>query len=177
MLVVCIEAVTSKGSTKPHGRAAALFAGHRDGAAEQFHEVAGNGETEARATEAAADRAVGLRERFEQPLDCFFVDADAGVGDFKSDCNLAVHVFCGGHADDDFTSIGELDRVADEIDQHLAQAHGIAFDTNGCLGRDDEADLEAFAITSGRAQLHRVFDAMPQIEILYIEPELTGLDA
>ena len=48
--------------------------------------------------------------------------------------------------DDDFASLGELDGVADQVDQDLAQPAGVADQGVGDVGRDPAGQLESLGV-------------------------------
>ena len=62
--------------------------------------------------------------------------------------------------DDDATPprVGELDGVAGEIEQHLAQPRGVADDARGQPLVDIGGDLEALGLRARRQQFDRVLD-------------------
>ena len=95
-------------------------------AAHQPDERRGDGQAEARAAEAARRRAVGLAEGFEDRRLLVGGDADAGVRDDEMQPRLPPSVAVHGDADDHVAALGELDGVADEIDEDLAEADGVA---------------------------------------------------
>ena len=75
----------------------------------------------------------------------------------------------------DFAGIGELDRVADEIDQHLRQATAVAA-AWGQLRSDLDFEAE---LLIGRQRLQRATDSLGDVLNAIIgefEDELAGLD-
>ena len=78
---------------------------------------------------AARRRRVQLRERREEPADLRLGESFACVDHFEMHCHTAVcrsrlrlEVDCYGHR----SLFGELDGVANQVDQHLAKAERIA---------------------------------------------------
>ena len=72
--------------------------------------------------------------------------------------------------------LGELEPVADEVEQDLAELAGIALDELGHVARDSGLEPESFL---GRAEPHQgedVLDQLTQIEIPWIEDDLPRLD-
>ena len=67
---------------------------------------------------------------------------------------------------------GELQRVADEVEQHLAQPLGIAGDIGGHVGRDLVPQLEPLRLRSRGEQRHRRVHQLAQVErgLLEVEP-------
>ena len=88
-------------------------------AAYELHQGARNGQAQTCAAELAGDAAVGLPKRFEDGFQFILWNADAGV------CNgnehSAIRSLRGGHPQRDTAFACELDGVAGEVDQHLAQ--------------------------------------------------------
>ena len=89
--------------------------------AHQPHDVRGDGEAEARAPVPPTGRAVALHERLEDRLLILARDADAGVGNAAVQQRL-VRRRLGVQPDGHPTLSGELDRVVDELLDHLAEA-------------------------------------------------------
>src|SRR5262249_34898555 len=133
--------------------ALARLALHMDLAAEQACDLTADREAEARAAVAAARRAVGLLERLGDQAQLVVRDADAGVADRELEprlgaCErLACELASLGHADAqlDATLFGELERVREQVLQHLLQALLVGLDRR----RDDcavDLDLEGASL-------------------------------
>src|SRR5215467_9060507 len=90
---------------------------HPDAAAVHLNDLLGDGEAEARAALGLGKRAVDLMELIEDPI--LLIKWYAGSGVRYRDGEMAVPRARG---DAHLASIGELDGVADEIEQHLRQA-------------------------------------------------------
>src|SRR6185369_13786152 len=98
-----------------------------DLAAHQFDQLAADGEAETGAAEAPGDAAVGLGEGGEQVFQVFGRDADAGVADREVQPDALFRQGFGlADADLDFAVGRELDGIADQVDQNLAEAQGVA---------------------------------------------------
>ena len=108
------------GQADREGRALAEGALDADRAAHALDEGAGDGEPEAGAAELARGRFVGLREALEQPADLLLGQADAGIGDGKAQPVGPVLPFA-PHRERDLALFREFGRVADQVDQRLAQ--------------------------------------------------------
>ena len=90
------------------------------------HEASGDRQAEASATVAPGRRTVGLRERLEDgrpPVGC---DAHPGVGHVELDADGVCGSGDAADADAHRTAFGELDGVADQVDEHLLEAAGVA---------------------------------------------------
>ena len=68
----------------------------------------------------AGGRGVGLRERLEQTLHGRWVDPDSGVGDLDPQRLIKAVSRRGARSHDDAAPARELDRVRDDVKQHLA---------------------------------------------------------
>ena len=103
-----------------------------DLAAHQLDELLGDRQPQAGAAVLARRRAVGLGEGLEQsrlrlPAEMPMPVSWTSKRSVASRGRLADR----RDADDDFAALGELDRVADQIDQHLPQAAGVAAQRRG----------------------------------------------
>ena len=128
----------------------------RDRAAHALDDPLGNRQPKAGAAELAGRAAVGLLEfagnrapgpRGEMPMPV------SRTGDGN-------RVGLRGRLDDDGDAavIGELDGVAGEVEQHLAQARGVADDARGQALVDVAADLETFRLRARAEQLDGFLD-------------------
>ena len=103
----------------------------------QFHQPFADGQAQSRAAVMLRRRNVRLHERLEQPRQLVGRDADAGVLHGKMQMQRIRFGFIqrrrGKHFDPDgnIASVGEFDRVAEKIRQHLPQPERIAFDDAG----------------------------------------------
>ncbi len=86
---------------------------------------------------------IDLREALEQPVEAIGGNADAGVGDFDAQEGAAVRADAAAGIEDHMALVGELDGVADEIHDDLAQAAGIAARQHRNAGRDVDDELDA----------------------------------
>jgi hypothetical protein len=101
----------------------------RDAAGEEGGELAREREAEARAAHTALNGAVHLHEVLEDALLIGGSDADAGVGDGEAN-----HLSFRDGGDAHLAVRGELERVRDEVAQHLAEALFVGVQRDG-LGR------------------------------------------
>ncbi|MNV31160.1 hypothetical protein D3C71_1224590 [compost metagenome] len=98
-----------------------------DVAAHRLDEAFGDGRTKAGAFVPAGHADISLLEGFEQTRAHFRRDADAGIEDVKAQAHPAIGFGIEhGHADLDTAMVGELDRVAGDVEQDLAQVTQIA---------------------------------------------------
>ena len=125
---------------------------------------------------AARGRAVRLGERLEQPLELSRGDPRPAVNDVDAERGLLGTDPGGVAAQRDGALVGELDRVADEVDQHLAKSFGIADHAGGCRRRHDARELDALARRLRGEHVDDVGEELGQVERRAVELELAGLD-
>ena len=115
-----------KAAGEVKGAAFAFSALHFQLSAHFVDDAAGDGEAEAGSSKAPGGRAVGLAEGLEDARLLVFRDADAGVrdGELQGD-RLGRSVNC-IHRDHHLAAFGELDGIADEIDDDLPKYPGSA---------------------------------------------------
>jgi hypothetical protein len=143
-----------------------------DRAAHRLDQALRYREPEAGAAELPAGAAFGLLEFLEDAGLQFRRDADAGVVDAKRQGAIRRPL----DRDRDAAGFGKLDRIADEIEQNLAQAGGIADETvRGCIF-DECGDFDAFGMGVRRQQLDHVLDQRAQRKRLDVEVEPARLD-
>ncbi len=121
--------------------------------------------------------AVRLDEGLEKTALRLRIDTDAAVrhGEAKGEgAGVLVERL---HAHDDLAPFGELDRVAREIDEHLAQTTGVAAKQGRRAGRKIANELEALVEGPFGEERERVLHQHAQIELHRIEAQLSGLDA
>src|SRR5262249_30973142 len=111
---------------EPEGRSFTDLAVDADLAAHHMRELLGYGEAQTGAAVAARGRLVGLREGLEDPALRVGRHADAAVAHLNAQAHRITAALVRPDVDHHFAAVGELDGVADEVGQHLAQAAGIA---------------------------------------------------
>ena len=92
----------------------------------QGDQLAADRQAQPGAAEASGDAAVGLGEGREQAFQLLALDPHAAVGDREFKAHLLRAAGEPAHADPDAALRGELDGVADQVDQDLAQAQRVA---------------------------------------------------
>ena len=166
------------------GKDAALAdrAFHAEFAAHPADELRRNGQAEAGAAELAGDGAVRLGEGLEDGPLLLERDADAGVGNGEAQEGLRgfparVRRAAGRrNLQHDRAFAGELDGVADEVDQDLAQPPGVADDVGGHLGIDHPPQGELLRGRPGQEHAHDVADAVVHVEGNAFDLDLPRLD-
>ncbi len=152
------------------------FARHGELAAHQAHQALRNREAQPRAAVAACHRRVGLREFLEHGLQMFRRDPDAGVPHAESQRDGAVARMRRRHGNHDFPLLGELDRVADQVHEHLAQARRIPAHRARGFGCHVREQLEVLFARPHREQTGRRMDDFGDVKRNRFELEMLGLD-
>ena len=145
-----------------------------DLAPHRLDEALADRQPEAGAAEAPRRRLVGLREGGEDRPDLVGRDADAGVADADREApRLARREL---DLQQDMPALGELERVVDEVAQHLRQAHGIAGDLVRHLGCDRGREVEPLRLRALAEQRHDGVDDLGRVDGDALELELARLD-
>ena len=127
-------------------------------AAEQAGDLAADREAEAGAAVLAARRAVRLLERLEDQALLVLRDADAGIGDRERDDVGAPSAVI---AQLDAAALGELDRVRQQVAQHLTQPHVVGVDRRAA-GSSSSSTRELQALLLGDLA-ERLVDVVAQV--------------
>ena len=146
-----------------------------DRASHHLHESLGDREPQTRPSVPACRRAVGLRKGLEQPLAVLGRDADAGVGDRKANQGVVIGLLDEGAVHDDFATLGELHRVADEIREDLPQTSGVASHPRREVRVRQVRELQALSVGAFGEQLEHVLHRDAELEVGLLEVELAGL--
>ncbi len=91
----------------------------------QLHDFLRDGQPQAAAAITPADGPVGLDKDIEQAGLLLVADAHPGVGDAEAQQRLMIPLAHQAHTDTDMAGLGELDRVAHQVGQHLGQTQRI----------------------------------------------------
>src|SRR5207244_4806686 len=105
---------------EPEAAALAGAARDRDLAPHQAHELAADGQPEPGASEPAV-RIARLFEGLEDELELLRIDPDAGIGDLETQPAGSGSGVPHIDAQRDRSPIGKSHRVAEQVDEHLAQ--------------------------------------------------------
>src|SRR4029077_13892890 len=87
-----------------------------------FHKLLANGEAQTGTAELPCGRGIHLGKRPEQKSLCFGGNADARVDHGKFDPGALGSFFPSSHMNHHLALVGELDRIANEIDENLPEA-------------------------------------------------------
>src|SRR5262249_25323709 len=131
-----------EGDAEPEGAPRPERAVDADLAAHQLDEALGDGKPEPGPAVFSAHRAIDLRESLEDERGLLRRDADAGIGDGEFEAQALILAREAGDAEHDAPVRRELDGVVEEIEEHLAQAAGIALEPARHVGGDDKAQLQ-----------------------------------
>ena len=173
-----------QGQVKVKHRAIALAAGHTDLPAHQLHQLFANGKPQAGAAIAAGGGAVGLLKLLEHALLRSLRHADAAVTHHKvrplhipRGCGQALRCFLQRlHMDGDATLFSELERVTDEVDQHLADASRVAIDVGRDAGVHVDRKLDRTLTRALIEHDQRFAQHGAQGKVDVFQGELAGLD-
>ena len=138
----------------------------RDRPPHQVEQALTNGQTQARATKLACGGAVSLRKKAEYLAQGLGRNAHARVLHDHANADLVRVGPLANDAEHDFTARRELDGVAQQVDQDLAQAQRVtAQNESAILGR--QANLEGETFGLGRLPKHqqRALHQIAQIEV------------
>ncbi len=166
---------------EPHLGAFARRAGEADAALHQLDQATADGEAQPGAAVAPVRGVLDLHERLEHGLLLRLRDADAGVADGEAQAHRPVFpVFPVAHAthrDAHFPFVGELDRVADGVEEDLVELAAVAFNVVRNIGGDVAHQRDALAARGHRLQHQHVVDGGIEHEGFGLEVELAGLEA
>src|SRR5579863_8151450 len=158
---------------EPKCRAAAGRAVDADFAAHQGGELRADGQSQTGAAIFSRRERVRLAEGIEYAALDFLGYADARVDDLES--QQAIRAGC-PYPHDNLAGVRELDGVADEIDEDLAQPHRIAPHGAGDVEIDGTGQFKPLRMSSAGKDLDGLFDGFAQAELDALELELSGFD-
>ncbi|MNZ32527.1 hypothetical protein D3C78_498580 [compost metagenome] len=148
-------------------------------AAHAFGQGAGDGQAQAGAAVAPRGGGVGLFEGVEHVLQAVGSNADAGVlhRAGQPEQLLTIQQLPAG-GDGDAAGFGELQRVADQVDQNLPQAGGVAAHLDVVQPRlGVHAQLQAALLGARAEHLNRAGDQLGQSERNVLQLQRAALDA
>ena len=91
-----------------------------------FHELFANGEAQSGTAELPRGRGIRLGKRLEQKSLYLGCNADSRVDHGKFDQGAVGCLLAPSHMNHHLALLGKLERIADEIDEDLTQAAGVA---------------------------------------------------
>jgi hypothetical protein len=125
---------------------------------------------------ATGNRGVGLGEALEDAFLRRAGDANAGIDDLEMQMRRIADP---GRTDEqvDAPGVSELDGVADQVDQYLAQVRGITAESEGRLRRNVRGQGNALFTGDRVEHLHGPVDQEVQVERFFGEDQPAGFDA
>jgi len=144
----------------------------------QRHQVAGNAQPQPGSAILAGGRTVHLPEGFKDHLLLIGRDADPGIGDGETQSGRALRFLFRfrRHRHDHFPLLGELDRVADQIGQHLSQPSRIAYEHFRDVRDGLISQLQPLAMGLDSETSDRVIERVGQVKRGVIEGQPFRLD-
>ena len=107
----------------------------------------------------------------------FGVHADTGVAHLEAQFQPAQLALAAAHCDADLALAGELDGIADQVGDHLAQAQRVADQLSRHLGRDLEQEFESLLLGPLPDEGDHRLEHFVEFEGVVLEHQLAGLDA
>ena len=155
---------------------ASNLAVHLDAAAHQLDQSPGDGQPEARAAITPGGRTIGLGETLEEMLGLAGRDADARIVEGEAQARAGMRRRVHPHVQVDLAVLGELHRVAHQIDQHLPQPQIVGAEPLGQAGGNGHPETQPLLLQAqGEQVLHLVEHGLQQ-EGRAVDLQLAGLD-
>ena len=154
-------------------RALALDAFNPQCAAHQLGQPLADRKTEAGAPVLACGRRVELAELLEQPMCPVSRDTDAGVTHGEMDLVGIVAELDRHHH---LPSLGELDRVAEQVHEDLAEAGDITVQSDGNRWVDQEGEFEPLARCRFGHEVERRLHARPEVVRVHLQLQSPRVD-
>ena len=85
-------------------------------------------------------------------------------------------LFHRAYLDEDFPGLGELQGIAEQINQHLAQAQRVADQRAGHIGVPGDEQLDVLLGGPVRKQIRQFLQQGLKLEVRVLDVELAGLD-
>ncbi len=145
-------------------------------AVHQRDEATHDRQSETRTPVMSRGRCVDLRERLEQRFEALGRDSYSGIANFAADDRAGLIGADEPQVDRHLAFARELDCIAAEIEQHLAQAARIAHQPVGQQRVDDGDQLESLRMGLNRQQVRNVVDGAAQVHVDALEVQLSGFD-
>ena len=164
-----------EGQFEPEGAALARLALGADLATHQVHQALADGQAQPGAAEPAGDVAVGLGEGGEEAGQDLRGHADPRVADREAQAQALGTDLPGLDPDLDRAMVGELDGVADEVEEDLFQALGVAPQAPRQIGADDP-QREALGPGRDPQQALELGQQRRQVEGTVLDLDPPGLD-
>ncbi len=164
------------GDGEPERRPLFPHAVGADVAAHQLDQLARDGQPEPGAAVFARHGAVGLLEGFEDARQRGGGNADAAVDHGEAQQHPAAAVAGAADRQVDHAVIGELDGVADQIDEHLPQPPRIAAQQHRHVRIELPGQFEPLFRGAHGVEVGEVLKQRQEVEIDHLDGQLPGLD-
>jgi hypothetical protein len=171
-----LPGLTLEASGEPEGAPTSGLALEVDRPPHELDEPPGDREPQPRPPEAPGRRAVGLHEGLEQAGLHVGCDADAGVAHLETHDRSRLVRLRDRDPQDDLALLRELDRIADEVREHLAQPAGVSAQSARHVVTDEAEQLERAGLGRLRERAEDLADRPPQVEVHHVEVDAPRLD-
>ena len=136
----------------------------------------GDGQAQASATILAGCRNIGLRKSFKDAVELVRRDANPCVLYPKLQPLLPIRQDLFFDVNVDSALLGELDGIADQVDQDLPQPRRVAHDHGGRRIAKGTRNQQVFLIGSGTQNLKTIIDRLVQVVRGLLDVDFAGLD-
>src|SRR6185369_14401319 len=160
----------------PEGAALARLTDNADRALHQLDQPATDGQPEAGAPEPSRGRRVDLREGVEHAVRLLGWDAQAGVPHLEPDHQVGAGAAAGQLGPDHHLALlGELDRVAGQVQQHLPQPARVTAQRHRYVWTHVAEQLQPLRPGRLGHHLDHILDELAQVELGLDQGELASL--
>ncbi len=156
--------------------ALSLLAAQAELSTHRLHDARRDGQAEPGSAELARRRRVRLHESLEDRLVLSRRNADPGVADRKAQARRVPVLPLQVDLDHDLAKGGELDRIADKVDQHLPQPGRVCHQSVGNVGRHVQHQLKLLFARAHPQRLHQITERVTQIERSGFDLQLSRVD-
>ena len=160
----------------PESAAEADCAFQPDLAAHQADELLRDGSAQPCAAEAAGGGLVRLRKAFEDARLRLRRNTDPRVADGELEAHAGLGFALRGHMHGHAAALGELHRVASQVDQDLPQVMRVAAHRGRHLRHEGHHELHALGCSLGSQNAAGAVEERVQVEISLLQRNLAGLD-
>lgn len=158
-----------------HGKRRAMTfagAGGAQAAAVQIDQLARNRQPQPQSAHAAGGAGIGLTEAVEHMRQEVGGNANASIAYAQAQA-LLFHLQAHAHI---ALGCGELERVADQVGQHLLEAPGIAEEPQAALQRRIQFQPDLARLCGGLHQFHGAARQPGDVEVFGLQADLAGQD-
>ena len=161
---------------EPERRTLPQAALHVDFPTHQLDQLPADRKTQPGAAVAPGGAGIALPECLEDAFPLARFDADPGVAHLEAQHRLALAAATRGDSQHHFAPVGKLDRVAQQIAQHLPQPVGVAAQPAGQARLQVADQFQPLGERRFGEQIERVLDDALQVKGNAVDFELSGLD-